>query len=94
MRNYIVIGGSELQRDFIEKVKENGLMAHVVDYDPSCIGAKISDQFHCISIDDLEGVLELAEKLQVIGISTVATEQGNITANYWAENRELPCKRS
>ncbi len=89
MKNYIIIGGSELQKDFIEKVKENEFTAHVVDYDPSCIGAKIADHFHCISIDDLSAVLELAKSLNVAGINTVATEQGNITANYVAEELGL-----
>lgn len=89
MKNYIIIGGSELQRDFIEKVKENEFIAHVVDYDPYCIGAKIADYFHCISIDDLSAVLGLAKSLNIAGISTVATEQGNITANYVAEELGL-----
>lgn len=89
MKNYIIIGGSELQKDFIEKVKENEFIAHVIDYDPSCIGAKIADHFHCISIDDLSAVLELAKSLNIAGISTVATEQGNITANYVAEELGL-----
>lgn len=89
MRNYIIIGGSELQKDFIEKVKENEFIAHVVDYDPSCIGAKIADHFHCISIDDVTAVLELAKSLDIAGISTVATEQGNITSNYVAEELGL-----
>lgn len=89
MNNYIIIGGSELQKDFIEKVKENEFIAHVVDYDPSCIGAEIADHFHCISIDDLTAVLELAKSLNIAGISTVATEQGNITANYVAEKLGL-----
>lgn len=89
MSNYIVVGGSELQKDFIKKVKANGLVTHVVDYDESCVGSKISDHFHCLSIDDLEGVLNLARELGIVGISTVATEQGNITANYVAEKLGL-----
>ncbi|WP_234495015.1 ATP-grasp domain-containing protein [Vibrio maritimus] len=89
MSNYIVVGGSDLQKDFIEKVKANGFVTHVVDYDESCIGSQIADHFHCLSIDDLEGVLRLAQKLDAVGISTVATEQGNITANYVAEKLNL-----
>lgn len=91
MNNYIIVGGSELQKGFIEKVKENGLVAHVVDYNPNCVGSRVADHFHCLSIDDLKGILSLAEELNIIGISTVATEQGNVTANYVAEKLGLSC---
>lgn len=91
MNNYIIVGGSELQKGFIERVKENGLVAHVVDYNPDCVGSQVADHFHCLSIDDLKGILSLAEELNIIGISTVATEQGNVTANYVAEKLGLPC---
>lgn len=90
MKNYIIIGGGDLQKDFIEKVKENELITHVVDYDFACVGATIADYFHCISTDDLTAVLELAKSLDIAGISTVATEQGNITASYVAEKLGLP----
>ena len=90
MRNYIIVGGSELQLDYIKKVKANGLVAHVVDYNASCGGSHVADYLHCMSIDDLKSVLELAQQLNVVGISTVATEQGNVTANYVAEMLSLP----
>ncbi len=80
-----------MQLDFIKTVKSNGLCVHVIDYNKSCIGASFSDYFHCISIDDCDSILELAKKYNPIGIHTVATEQGNITACYVAERLGLNC---
>ena len=91
MINYLVVGGSHLQVDYIETVKSEGFKVHVVDYDPDCVGAKTADVFHCISIDDKDEILSLAKKLEISGIHSVATEQGNITANYVAEQLNLPC---
>lgn len=89
MENYFVLGGSELQLDFIRTAKLNDLFVHVIDYDEGCVGASEADLFHCLSIDDLDGVLELARVYHPIGIHTVATEQGNITACYVAEQLGL-----
>ena len=91
MDNYVVVGGSHLQADYIKKVKSEGFKVHVVDYDQNCLGAKNADVFHCISIDDKDKILSLAKKLKIAGIHSVATEQGNITANYVAEQLKLPC---
>jgi carbamoylphosphate synthase large subunit len=91
MGNYIVLGGSHLQQDFVEKVKKNGFVTHLVDYNPSCDARHVADFFHCISIDDLDGVLRLAYSLEIVGIHAVANELGNITANYVAEKLNLPC---
>lgn len=89
MDNYFILGGSHLQVDFVKVVKENGFCAHVIDFDPCCPGAQLADVFHCVSISDLEQVLELAKKHNAKGVHTVATEQGNITACYVAEKMGL-----
>lgn len=91
MDNYIIIGASHLQLDFIMVVKKAGLCAHVVDYNPDAPGAKAADFFHRISIDDKESILAIAKKFNIVGIHTVATEQGNISACYVAEKLELAC---
>jgi len=79
-KKYFVIGGGVLQCDFIETVKSMGYETHVFDYNPQCPGAEIADVFHCISINDIDKVLEKAREFDPVGIQTVATEIGNITA--------------
>ncbi len=88
-KKYFVVGGGTLQMDFVLKVKKRGFEAHVFDYDPNCVCAAIADVFHCISIDDKEGILEIAKELNPIAIQTVATEMGNLTACYVGEYLEL-----
>jgi RimJ/RimL family protein N-acetyltransferase len=89
MRKYMVIGGGILQCDFIETVKRMGYEAHVFDYDSQCPGARIADVFHCISIDKIDEILEKAYEIKPVGIQTVATELGNITACYVGEKMGL-----
>lgn len=84
-----IIGGGKLQVDFIRTVKENGYKSIVFDYNPDCEGAKIADQFYCVSIDDKEAIYEISKQEGPIAIHTVATELGNITACYVGEKLGL-----
>jgi len=84
-----IIGGGKLQLDFIRTVKENGYKSIVFDYNPDCEGAKIADEFYCVSIDEKEEIYEIAKKEGPIAIHTVATELGNITACYVGEKLGL-----
>lgn len=89
MEKYFVIGGSELQKDFIIRVKERGFEAHVFDYDANCIGKEFADVFHEISIDNKDLILSIAQKENPVAIHSVATELGNVTACYVAEKMGL-----
>lgn len=86
---YIVIGGSELQINFIETVKLEGFEVHVFDLDEKCPGAKIADFFYNISIKEKDKILKIAKKIKPVAIHTVATEQGNVTACYVSEKLKL-----
>lgn len=88
-QHYFVIGGSNLQYNFVETVKNAGFVTHVFDYNPNCKCSKIADVFHCISIDAKDEILEIARKYNPVGIQTVATELGNITACYVGEKMGL-----
>lgn len=79
-QHFFVIGGGELQLDFIKKVKSLGYITHVFDYNPECQGSKLADYFHLISIDDVEGIYKVALEYNPIAVQTVATEMGNVTA--------------
>lgn len=88
-QNYFIIGGSNLQINFINKVKEMGFITHVFDYNPNCSAVSVADFFHCVSIDDKETILEIAKQYRPIAIQSVATELGNITACYIGEKLGL-----
>lgn len=77
---YFIIGGGALQVEFIRKVNQRGFRTVVFDYNPQCEGAKLAYRFVPISIDDVQGVLALAQELKPVAVQTVATEMGNITA--------------
>lgn len=77
---FFIIGGGSLQVKFIRKVKACGYVAHVFDYDPVCPGKKEADYFHLLSIDDMNGIYEVARQYHPVAVQTVATEMGNVTA--------------
>lgn len=78
--HFFIVGGGPLQVKFINKVKANGYIAHVFDYNPACEGQQYADYFHLLSIDDIKGIYEVALQYYPIAIQTVATEMGNVTA--------------
>lgn len=80
MEHFFIIGGGSLQVKFIQRVKEFGYTTHVFDYDPECPGKDIADNFYLLSIDDIEGIYQVALQYHPVAVQTVATELGNITA--------------
>ena len=57
--HFFIVGGGPLQVKFINKVKANGYIAHVFDYNPACEGQQYADYFHLLSIDDIKGIYEV-----------------------------------
>lgn len=80
MGHFFVIGGGELQVNFIQVVKSLGYITHVFDYDCNCPGKNEADYFHLLSIDDIEGIYKIALQYYPLAVQTVATEMGNVTA--------------
>lgn len=79
-KDFFIIGGGSLQVKFINKVKDAGYTAHVFDYNPECEGRQYADYFHLLSIDDIEGIYNVAQQYCPVAVQTVATEMGNVTA--------------
>lgn len=85
MKDFFVIGGGSLQVEFIKTLKHKGYITHVFDYNPECPGRQFADYFYEISIDDKEHIYQIAKEINPIGVQTVATELGNITASWVGE---------
>lgn len=88
-KHYFIIAGSTLQYNFVQKVKENGFIVHIFDFDENCRCREIADYFHCISIDKKEEILEIAKKYNPVAVTTVACEVANVSACYVAQKLNL-----
>jgi biotin carboxylase len=62
MKAIIIIGGSYLQLRQIEWARELGLYVVVTDRNPDAKGRKLADRFEVLNGDDIEGLLELADR--------------------------------
>lgn len=90
MKKLLILGGSRYIIPVIKKAHELGIYVITCDYLPDNIGHKYSDEYHNVSIVDKEKVLSLAQKLQIDGIISFATDPGVIVAAYVAEKMGLP----
>lgn len=90
MKRILMLGGSMQQIPIIKKAKEMGLYVITCDYLPENPGHKFADEYYNVSTTDLEGVLELANKLAIDGIVAYASDPAAPTAAYVAERLALP----
>ena len=90
MKKIAIIGASELQNPLIEKAKEMGLETHVFAWECGDIGEKTADYFYPISITEKEQILEECKKIGVDAVATIASDLGNVVANFVARNLGLP----
>jgi len=72
--NILVLGAGIYQIPIIERVKRLGFNAHVVSRPGPYPGIKLADQFHAIDTTDVDSVLRLARKLQVIASITAGSD--------------------
>ncbi len=90
MKKILMLGGSMQQIPIIKKAKEMGLYVITCDYLPDNPGHKYADEYYNVSTTDLEGVLEIAKKLDIDGIVAYASDPAAPTAAYVAEKLNLP----
>lgn len=88
-KKLMILGGSIYIVPLIEKAHELGIYVITVDYYPDNIGHHYSDEYHNVSIVDMEGVLILAKKLRIDGITSFVNDVGVVTAAYVAEKLGL-----
>ena len=90
MKRILMLGGAMQQIPIIRQAKEMGLYVITCDYLPDNPGHALADEYHNVSTTDLEGVLHLAEGLDIDGIVAYASDPAAPTAAYVAEKLGLP----
>lgn len=89
-KRLLMLGGSMQQIPAIKRAVELGYYVITCDYLPENPGHKFSHEFHNVSTTDLEGVLELAKKLEIDGIVAYASDPAAPAAAYVSEKLGLP----
>lgn len=90
MKKVLIIGAGFLQDFVIKKAKQMGYYTLAVDADPSAIGLSHADKSAVINIVDENACFLFAQKEQIDGVLTAATDYGVLTASYIAEHMGLP----
>jgi carbamoylphosphate synthase large subunit len=89
MKKLMFLGGSDIQVSGIEFAKSLGYYVITCDYLPDNPGHKISNKYYNVSTTDLEGVLEIARKENIDGITAYASDPAALTASYVSEKMGL-----
>ena len=89
MKKILIIGAGFLQTFVIRKAKEMGYYVFCVDGNPLADGFKFADEYQVIDITDKEKCLQYAQRNDIDGVMTAATDYGVITASYIANALNL-----
>jgi len=89
MKKLMFLGGSDIQVPGIEFAKSLGYYVITCDYLPDNPGHKISDKYYDVSTTDLDGVLKIARKENISGITAYASDPAALTASYVSEKMGL-----
>ena len=90
MKKVLMLGGAMQQIPIIKMAKDMGLYVITCDYLPDNPGHQFADEYYNVSTTDLEGVLELAQKVQPDGVIAYASDPAAPTAAYVSEKLGLP----
>lgn len=90
MKKILMLGGAMQQIPVIKAARDMGHYVITCDYEPENPGHKLANEYFNVSTTDLDGVLELAEKLKIDGIIAYASDPAAPTAAYVAEKMSLP----
>lgn len=89
-KKLLLLGGSRYLLPAIKAAHDLGVYVITCDYLPYNYAHQFADEYHNVSIIDKEAVLALAQKLNIDGIMSYATDPGVATAAYVAEKMHLP----
>lgn len=89
MKKLAIIGASYLQLPLVKKAKEMGIETHCFAWEDGAVCKDIADYFYPISILNQEKILEVCKKLNIDGITTIATDMAVPTISYVAEKLKL-----
>lgn len=90
MKNKLaIIGASYLQLPLILKAQELGIETHCFAWAEGAVCKEYSDFFYPISVTDKEKILDVCKKIQINGITTIATDLPGPTIAYVASELGL-----
>lgn len=89
MKKILIIGAGFLQSFVIKKAKSMGYQTLTVDADPNAVGFQFADKYAVINIVDEKACLAYAQKENINGVLTAATDYGVLTAAYIAKEMHL-----
>lgn len=84
-----IIGASYLQWPLVETAKKMGIETHCFAWEDGAVCKEICDIFYPISVLDKEAILEICQKENIDGITTIATDIAMPTISYVAEKMNL-----
>lgn len=90
MKKIMMLGGNYFQMTATKAAKDLGYHVISVDYLPDNPAHKIADEYYNVSTVDKDKVLELAQRLNIDGIVSYASDVSAPTAAYVAEKMGLP----
>lgn len=89
-RKLLMLGGADIQVTAIQRARELGYHVITCDYLPGNPGHRWADEYHEVSTTDLEGVLAIARRCGIHGISAYASDPAAVTAAYVCQQLGLP----
>lgn len=90
MKKILIIAAGFLQSFVIQKAKKMGYETIAVDANPNAVGFGYADKYKVIDIVDEKACLAYAQKENIDGVLTAATDYGVLTASYIAKELGLP----
>jgi len=90
MKRLLILNGSHSDVPLIEAGKRLGFHVITTGNDPSLVGHRYADEYHCVDFSDKRAILDLSRKLNIDAICSCANDFGAITAAYVAEEMGLP----
>jgi biotin carboxylase len=90
MKRLLVLNGSHSDVPLIAAGKRLGFHVITTGNDPSLVGHRYADEYHCADFSDKRAILELSRKLKIDAVCSCANDFGAITAAYVAEEMGLP----
>jgi carbamoyl-phosphate synthase large subunit len=88
-KKIMIVGAGMLQTYVIKRAKELGYYTICVDGNANAHGFVYADEYQNIDIIDKEKCLDYAEKCNIDGVITAATDYGVLTVSYIASRMKL-----
>lgn len=86
----LVFGAGPLQKPLIERCKANGLFTAAIDPDEKAVCKHLVDAFEVVAGDDFQTTVAVAEKYNISGMITAATDKPLLMMARDAEKLNLP----